>query len=103
MGVARFLFIVTISHQIDQLGTDIADRCVLVSHVHYAHVGDNGELLVLILQNVKVAVEPACDFRYVGQNGGDLTQVYPMEGYCQILKHRRVLVLGIEFHTCLVI
>ena len=46
-----------------------------------------------------VAVKPPGDLRQIGNHGGDLTQVDAVQTQCQILQHRRILILRIEFQT----
>ena len=94
---------VVLLHQIDKLRTEVSDGSTLVGHILYGHIRHHRYLLVLILQDVIVAIELSSDFRQIGHNGGDLSQVDAVARECQVLQHRRVLVLRIEFQTGLVV
>ena len=66
---------VILLHQIYQLGADIADGGSLIGHVLYGHIRDHREFLVLVLQDMVIAVELAGDLRQIGYHGGDFTQI----------------------------
>ena len=50
-----------------------------------------------------VTIELACDLRQIRYHRGDFTQVDTVAREGEVLQHRRVLILGIEFQTGLVV
>ena len=89
--------------QIDQFRTDIADGRAFVGHILNGHIGGYRIALVLILQDMVVAVKPASDLRQIGDYGGNLAQVDAVQAQRQVLQHRGILVLRIELQTCPVV
>ena len=52
---------------------------------------------------MEVAVQAACHLRNIRQHGGYFAQVDAVQAQRQVLQHRRVLILGIDLHTRLVV
>ena len=85
--------------QIDELRTEVADVCSLVGHVQYAHVGGHGDVLVLVHQDMVVAVQLTREIRHVGDYRRQFAQVDTVQRYRQVLQHRGVLVLCVDLHA----
>ena len=60
-------------------------------------------MLVLVLQNVIVALQITSDTRHIGDDGRQLSKVETVHADGEVLAHRRVLVLGVQLQTGLVV
>ena len=96
MGVAIFL-------QVHHLRTEVADGCPFKGHAHHGHVGGHGNVLLLIHQDVVVAVQLSCEMWHIGYHRRQLIEVYAIQRYRQVLQHRGVLVLRVDLHACTVV
>ena len=92
MGVVLIL-------QIDELRTEVADVCSLVGHVQDTHVGGYGDVLVLVHQDMVVAVQLTREIRHVRDYRRQFAQVDTVQRYRQVLQHRGVLVLCVDLHA----
>ena len=72
VGVALLL-------QVYQLGADVAYGRALVGHALHAHVGGHGEAAPAGPAVWVVAIQIACDARYIGQHPGQLVQIDAVE------------------------
>ena len=72
-------------HEIDKLRRNVADRRAFIGHVLNGHVGGHRDMFVLVLQNVIVAVEFACNTWQVGYDGSNLSEVNAVQSEGQVL------------------
>ena len=89
--------------QIDHFCAEVAHVGSFVGHAGYSHVGGHGDMLILVLQDMVVAVEFAGDAGQVGYHRRQLSQVNVVQADGKVLQHGRVLVLCVDLHTGLVV
>ena len=85
---------------IDELGTNVSHRVVLIDKLVDGHIGRDGEV-VRSLDDVIVAIEHTRNARCVGQHRKHFLQIELMKAERDILKGLFVLVVGIDLdaHT----
>ena len=94
---------IVLLHQVNQLGTDVTNGRTLVGHLAHSHIAGHRDILVLILQDMVVAIQLTRNAGQVWDYRGELAQIKAVHTQGDILQHGRILVLGIEFDTRLIV